>query len=288
VIGYLLRTFVQDGVKLPHPNLGTGAMSALASNARPSIAGPQGSLSLHHIKVHCHTCSLRELCLPVGVDQDALQQIDALVTERIHVKKGAALYRAGDPFSALHAIRVGSCKTTVLGEQGHEQVAGYHMTGDIVGMDGIASDRYAGQAVALEDSEVCVLPYDRLEELARHLAPLHRNLDKVLATEIVRGHNLMLLLGSFRAEERLAVFLLDLSQRYRERGYSATEFMLRLTREDIGSYLGLQLETVSRLLSRFQAGGLLQVQGRLVKLLDLPALKQMAGDSGARGPIVHA
>ena len=263
-------------------------MSAPTSSVRPAIVGPQRSLSLRTVKAHCHTCSLRELCLPVGVDQNALQQIDALVTERIHVRKGAALYRAGDPFSALHAIRVGSCKTTVLGEQGHEQVAGYHMIGDIVGMDGIASDRYAGQAVALEDSEVCVLPYDRLEELARHLAPLHRNLDKVLATEIVRGHNLMLLLGSFRAEERLAVFLLDLSQRYRERGYSATEFMLRLTREDIGSYLGLQLETVSRLLSRFQAGGLLQVQGRLVKLLDLPALKQMAGDSGARGPIVHA
>jgi CRP/FNR family transcriptional regulator len=245
-------------------------------------------VSLRNVQAHCQTCSLRELCLPVGVDDDALQQIDALVTERIHVRKGAPLYRAGDPFLALYAIRVGSCKTTVLSEKGHEQVAGYHMIGDIVGMDGIASDRHAGHAVALEDSEVCMLPYDRLEGLAHHLAPLQRNLDKVLATEIVRGHTLILLLGSYRAEERLAAFLINLSQRYRNRGYSATEFVLRLTREDIGSYLGLQLETVSRLLSRFQAAGLLQVQGRLVKLRDLHALNQMAGESAVRGVIEHA
>jgi CRP/FNR family transcriptional regulator len=218
------------------------------------------------------------LCLPVGVDRDGLHQIDAVVANRLHVKKGDVIYRTGDPFSALHAIRVGSCKTTVLGDKGHEQVAGFHMIGDIVGMDGIAAARHCGQAVALEDSEVCVLPFDRLEDLARHLVPLQRNLHKVLSTETVRGHNLMLLLGSMRADERLAVFLLNLSHRYVERGYSATEFMLRLTREDLGSYLGLQIETVSRLFSRFQAAGLLQVQGRLVKLLDLPALKQLAGD----------
>ena len=234
-------------------------------------------MSIRELKSRCSTCSVRELCLPVGVDREGLHQIDALVTDRVHLKKGDTLYRAGDPFAALHAIRVGSCKTTVLGEEGREQVAGYHMIGDIVGMDGIGTERHGGQAVALEDTEVCVLPFDRLEELARHVVPLQNNLHKVLSTEIARDQNVMLLLGSMRAEERLAVLLLDLSRRHRERGYSATEFVLRLTREDIGSYLGLKLETVSRLFSRFQEQGMLQVRGRAVKLLDVPALKQLAG-----------
>jgi len=235
------------------------------------------SVSLHEIKAHCLNCSVRELCLPVGVDREGLHQIDTLVADRLRLKKGDTVYRAGDPFTALHAIRVGSCKTTVLGEKGYEQVAGYHMKGDIIGMDGIGTLRHSGQAMALEDTEVCVLPFDRLEELARRVVPLQRNLHKVLSGEIARDQNVMLLLGSMRAEERLAVFLLNLSQRYHERGYSPIEYVLRLTREEIGSYLGLQIETVSRVLSRFQAAGMIQVQGRAVKLLDLPALRHLAG-----------
>ena len=252
-------------------------MANPSDRALISTATPAPVINLRDIRTHCLNCSVRELCLPVGVDKEGLQQIDSLVTDRVHLRKGDTLYRAGDPFSALHAIRVGSCKTTVLGEKGHEQVAGYHMMGDIVGLDGLGANRHAGQAVALEDTEVCVLPFDRLEQLARHVAPLQHNLHKVMSTEIARDQHVMLLLGSMRADERLAVFLLNLSQRYHERGYSATEFVLRLTREDIGSYLGLKLETVSRLLSRFQAAGLLQVQGRVVKLLDLSRLKQLAG-----------
>jgi CRP/FNR family transcriptional regulator, anaerobic regulatory protein len=254
-------------------------MSSPDNSSLASVAVDAPIIRLHDVRTHCLNCSVRELCLPVGVDQEGLRQIDALVTERVRLRKGEMLYRAGDTFSALHAVRVGSCKTTVLGEKGHEQVAGYHMMGDIVGMDGIGTNRHGGQAVALEDTEVCVLPFDRIEELARHVLPLQRNLHKVMSAEIARDHYVMLLLGSMNAEERLAVFLLNLSKRYRDRGYSATEFVLRLTREDIGSYLGLKLETVSRLLSRFQAAGLIQVQGRVVKLLDLSALKQLVGQS---------
>jgi CRP/FNR family transcriptional regulator, anaerobic regulatory protein len=222
-------------------------------------------------------CSVRELCLPVGVDQETMRQIDSLVTERLQLRKGEALYRAGDPFAALFAIRLGSCKTTVLSEKGYEQVAGYHMIGDIMGLDGIGAEKHVGDAVALEDTEICVLPFQRLEELARQMPSLQYNLHRILSRQIGRDEHVMLLLGSMRAEERLAVFLLSLSRRYHERGYSETEFVLRLTREDIGSYLGLTLETISRLLSRFQASGLLQVQGRVVKLLDLPGLKRLAG-----------
>jgi CRP/FNR family transcriptional regulator len=234
-------------------------------------------ISIRELRSVCMHCSVRELCLPVGVDAEGLRQIDAIVSGRMRLGKGDVAYRAGDDFAALYAIRVGSCKTTILGEKGHEQVAGFHMMGDIIGLDGISSQRHCGDAVALEDTELCILPFNRLEELAREVVQLQQNLHRILSREVERDENVMLLLGSMRAEERLAVFLLNLSQRYRERGYSGSEFVLRLTREDIGSYLGLKLETISRMLSRFQASGVLQVQGRVVKLLDLPALKQLAG-----------
>ena len=220
---------------------------------------------------------MRELCLPVGLEADAMRQLDESVSSRTRVRKGAALYSAGEPFNALYAIRLGSLKTTLLTEDGRAQISGYHMLGDIIGLDGIASERHACDAVALEDSEVCVLPFERLEELSREIAPLQHNLHRFLSREIGREQNTMLLLGSMRAEERVAVFLLNLSERYQRRGYSPSEFVLRMTREEIGSYLGLKLETVSRLLSRFQVEGLLKVEGRDVKLLDLPALKQLAG-----------
>lgn len=241
-------------------------------------AAPRASLILvRDLKARCNSCSMRELCLPVGLEPAALGELETVVSSRTRLKKGDTLYRAGERFSALYAIRLGSCKTTIPAEDGREQIAGYHMLGDIIGLDGIGTDRHGCQAVALEDSEVCVLPFERLEELARAVPSLQRNLLQFLSREIAREQNTMLLLGSMRAEERLAVFLLNLSDRYRRRGYSSTEFVLRMTREEIGSYLGLKLETVSRLFSRFQEEGLLQVQGRGLKLLDLPALRQLAG-----------
>lgn len=220
---------------------------------------------------------MRELCLPVGLKGDAMNQLDHLITNRHRLKKGEAIYRSGDPFVALYAIRQGSCKTTVLAEDGREQIAGYHMPGDLVGLDGIAVERHGCGAIALEDTEACELPFERLAELAHRLPPLQKNLHRVLSREIIRDHNVMLLLGSMRAEERLAVFLLNLSHRYDERGYSATEYVLRMTRAEIGSYLGLEAESVSRLLSRFHQKGLIQVRGRAIKLLDPAALRQLAG-----------
>jgi CRP/FNR family transcriptional regulator, anaerobic regulatory protein len=248
-----------------------------ARQSPPATLQTAAVVSLHALKSHCSTCSMRELCLPVGLERDALRQLDELVTSRLRRKKGDTLYRSGDQFDSLYAIRLGSCKTTVLAEDGREQVAGYHMLGDIIGMDGIGAGHHGCEAVALEDSEFCVLPFDELESLGRTVAPLQRNLHQFLSREISRNHSVMLQLGSMRAEERLAAFLVNLSQRYRDRGYSSTEFVLRMTREEIGSYLGLKLETVSRLFSRFQQEGLIQVQGRSVKLLDASALKQLLG-----------
>jgi CRP/FNR family transcriptional regulator len=151
------------------------------------------------------------------------------------------------------------------------------MAGEIVGLDGISGERHACEAVALEDSEVCVLPFARLDALARDVPALRRNLYRVIARDLCRDQDMMLLLGSRCAEERVALFLLNLADRYQMRGYSSREFVLRMTRDEIASYLGLKLETVSRLFSHLQEQGLLQVQGRAVKLLDLGALKRLIG-----------
>ena len=234
-------------------------------------------ISIRDLRTHCSSCTMRELCLPVGLPPQALKQLDEIVARRTRLVKGKSLYRAGDMFSALYAIRLGSCKTTLLSDDGREQVAGYHMIGDVIGMDGIASNRHGCNAVALEDSECCVLPFNELEDLGRRVAPLQRNLHQFLSREIARSHGAMLQLGSMSAEQRLAAFLINLSQRYRVRGYSSTDFVLRMTRAEIGSYLGMKLETVSRLFSRFQREGLMTVRGREVKSLDLAGLRRLLG-----------
>ena len=247
---------------------------------RSQSGAPAPVISIRDLKIHCSTCSMRELCLPMGLGTAELAQIDALLGTRVKLRKGDTLYRAGETFSSLYAIRIGSLKTTVLAEDGREQVSGYHMLGDMIGLDGIGAERHGCQAIALEDTEVCVLPLERIEDVARAVPTLRQNLLRLMSKEIARDQNVMLLLGSMRADERLAVFLLSLAERYKQRGYSSTEVVLRMTREEIGSFLGLKLETVSRLFSRFQDDGLIQVQGRAVKLLDPIALKQVVGQRG--------
>jgi CRP/FNR family transcriptional regulator len=242
----------------------------------PAVAPAIGHVvSVRDLKAVCTTCSMRELCIPFGLDSEELAQIDTLVGSRRRLKKGEALYDAGDPLEGLYAVRVGSLKTAVSSEDGREQVTGYHMLGDILGLDGMATDRHASRAIALEDTEVCVLPLERIEPLAVRVPALQHNLRRFLSREISRDQSLMLLLGSMRADQRLAAFLLDLAERYRRRGYSASQYVLRMTREEIGSYLGLKLETVSRLFSRLQRDGIIRIQGRDVTLLDTPALRQL-------------
>jgi CRP/FNR family transcriptional regulator len=234
-------------------------------------------VSIDSLRSHCATCSMRTLCLPVGLTDADIDELESLLGNKTKLKKGDALFRNGAPFTALYAVKLGSLKTTVLSDDGREQVAGYHMAGDLLGLDGPGDDRHGCEAIALEDSELCVLPFSRLEEMARHVPGLQHNLHRLMSREIERDHRVMLLLGSMRAEERLAAFLLNLSERYKARGYSSTEFVLRMTREEIGSYLGLKLETVSRLFSKFQEDGLVMVAGRSIKIIDMPVLKQLVG-----------
>ena len=232
-------------------------------------------ITFRQLRQACSTCSLRELCLPVGLSADEMRELDNIIGQGRPIKRGEGLYRAGEPFRSLYAVRVGFFKSSVISEDGREQVTGFHMSGELMGMDAISSDTHTCDAIALEDSEVCELPFAEIEDLARRVPNLQRHLYKVMSREIVDDHKVMLLLGNMKAEERLAAFLINLSHRFAVRGYSATSFHLRMTREEIGSYLGLKLETVSRILSRFQEQGLIKVQNRLIEIIDQDGLKRI-------------
>ena len=232
-------------------------------------------LSLAELKAACANCNLREICLPAGLTTQELDQLDTLVNIRRKVKRGEALYRAGETFDAIFAVRSGFFKSRVTYEDGRDQVTGFFMGGEILGMDGIGHGTHNCDAVALEDSVVCSIPYEKLEELSREVTALQRHFHKMMSREIVRESGVMMLLGVMRAEERIAAFLLNLSQRLAARGYSPLEFNLRMTREEIGSYLGLKLETVSRAFSRFHADGLIEVQQKLVRIVDIEGLKNV-------------
>jgi CRP/FNR family transcriptional regulator len=236
-------------------------------------------IRIEPLRVACSVCNLRELCLPVGMSEVQLDQLDRMVSNRRAVARGEALFRSGEAFSSLFAVRTGFFKTCVGSEDGRDQVTGFQMAGELLGLDGIGTERHTCDAVALEDSQVCVIPFHQLEDLSREFSDLQRQFHRIMSREIVRDHGVMLLLGSMRAEERLAAFLLNLTQRLHARGFSASELVLRMTREEIGSYLGLKLETVSRAFSKLQDDGALEVKQRQIRVLDPAALQALVNGS---------
>jgi CRP/FNR family transcriptional regulator len=246
----------------------------------PAVAGTARSPS-------CTSCALRGLCLPCGLPQEDLDRIDALVYTRRRVRRGESLYRAGDAFHALYAFRTGFFKSCTQTADGRNHVTGFQMAGDLAGLDGIVDGTHTVDVIALEDGEACVIPYAQLEELASRVPALQQQLLRLMSGEIVRRQEMMMLLATMRAEARVAAFLLDLSQRFSARGYSPAEFNLRMTREEIGSYLGLKLETVSRTLSRFQARAIISATNRHIRIHDTAALRALGTepqeqDVGAR------
>jgi CRP/FNR family transcriptional regulator len=220
--------------------------------------------------------------MPLGLSEMEMERVDEVVSTRRKVARGDNLFRNGDKFNALYAIRTGYFKTRISAEDGRDQVTGFQMAGEIIGLDGIVSDQHTCDAVALEDAEVCVMPFDRIEELSREITSLQRHVHKIMSREIVRENGVMLLLGSMRAEERLAAFLLNLVQRLHARGFSQSELVLRMTREEIGSYLGLKLETVSRTFSKFVDEGLVEVKQRHVRILSPEGLKQIVNSQSCQ------
>jgi CRP/FNR family transcriptional regulator, anaerobic regulatory protein len=235
-------------------------------------------LRLEPFKVACSSCNLRELCLPVGMSTEQMLKLDSLVATRRTVARGDTLFRSGEGFQSLYAVRTGFFKTCVASEDGRDQVTGFQMAGELLGLDGIGTERHTCDAVALEDSQVCVIPFHQLEDLSREVSDLQRQFHRIMSREIVREHGVMLLLGSMRAEERLAAFLLNLTQRLQSRGFSASALVLRMTREEIGSYLGLKLETVSRTFSRFVDEGIIEVKQRYVRILHSDKLRGLVNE----------
>ncbi|MGY4829057.1 fumarate/nitrate reduction transcriptional regulator Fnr [Sphaerotilaceae bacterium SBD11-9] len=231
------------------------------------------------LQINCSNCSLRDLCLPEGFDSDDLALLDDLVGSRRLVARGEALFHNGDPFDSIFAVRTGFFKTRVLAESGREQITGFQMAGELLGLNGISAGQHACDAIALEDSQVCAIGFSELEALSRQFPALQRQFHRIMSREIVNDHSVMMLLGNTRSNERVAAFLLNLTQRLQARGFSSSSLVLRMTREEIGTYLGLRLETVSRSLSRLQGQGILSVKDRQICVLDSAALQRVADGS---------
>ena len=237
-------------------------------------------INISSIKAACKDCSLRELCLPLGLSDPDISALDKVIRRRRTLKKGELLYRFGDPLRSLYAIRNGSLKTTGLIEDGRAQVTGFYLPGELLGIDAINADKHPCSAEALETSEVCEIPYNALEELAHQVPGLQHQLLRIMSREIVRDEEMLMMLGRMSAEERLASCLMSFSRRLARLGGPSTDFKLSMSRQDLGDYLGLALETVSRLLSRFQEDGLIGVHGRQIVLRDVDRLRSMAAGNG--------
>jgi len=228
-------------------------------------------------RLRCSRCSVRGLCLPSGLAGRNVEDLDDLVYATRRIPAGEMLIRAGSPFRSLYAIRTGFFKSYTEQQGRPDRVTGFQMAGEIVGLDGIDRDAHTLNVKALEDSHVCVIPYVRLEALSARLPWLRRRVHRLMSREIGTGHGVMMLLGAMAAEERVAAFLLNLSSRFAARGFDEAEFVLRMSREDIGGYVGLTLETVSRVFSAFRDRGLIEVQLKMVRILDVGGLHAVLG-----------
>ena len=244
-------------------------------------------ISLKDIKVACLECSLIEICLPVGIARDDLDRLDSIIDRKRPLLRGEHLFRIGDPFQCLYAVRSGSLKTYATSEDGQEQVMGFHLPGELIGLDGIAEGDHPLAARALETTSVCEIPFHDLESLSTQLPGLQRQLLRVMSKEIRNDEHSMVSRGQKSAEERLASFLIGLSNRFMRRGFSANQFNLSMSRSDIGNYLGLALETVSRLFTRFQNEGLLRVDRKHIELIDRERLCVFSGARCTDGNVNH-
>jgi len=240
------------------------------------------------LKAGCANCSMHQLCLPMGLGDADINRLDQIIRRRRRVLRDENLYRIADPFKNLYAIRFGHFKTFQINAGGEQQITGFQMAGELLGMDAISAEQHHCDAVALEDSEVCEIPFARLEELFGKIPALLHHFHRLMSQEITREQSVMLLLGNMRAEQRFAAFIANLSSRYAARGYSSTEFQLRMSREDIGNYLGLTIESISRLVSSFRKQGLLKVNKREVQVIDPVRLRTLAAGTESRRTLAPA
>jgi CRP/FNR family transcriptional regulator len=231
----------------------------------------------------CTSCSTRNHCLALDLDSRILGRVESLRGPVRVAQRGESLFRAGSPFQYLYIVRSGSYKTLVSSADGAEQVTGFHLPGEMLGLDGIDTGRHGTTAIALETSSVCAFPFERLSRLAREAPELDRQIWRLASREVTARQEHLLLVGHRDAEAKLAAFLLSVSARLERMGFSPVEFRLSMGRQEIGAYLGLTLETVSRLFTRFQVAGLILRDRRLVRLLDRAGLRTKCGATVAPG-----
>lgn len=228
-------------------------------------------------QIACEDCALHRLCLPLGLHRDDLVLLDKIVKRSQSYQPKQALFSTNELFSSLYVVRSGSFKTTISASNGREQVTGFYFPGEFIGLEALHSPSYQSTAVALETSSVCALPYQKVQELGEELPRLQSQLLTRLSKELAGDKNLMLLLGKKTSEEKLATYLLSLSKRFEQRGFSSKEFNLSMSRSDIANHLGLAVETISRVFTKFHDNGLIAIKGKTIALIDLPRLEALCG-----------
>lgn len=226
--------------------------------------------------IHCQDCSISELCLPFSLNEKELTALDNIIDRKKPIHKGEHLYRDGDEMHSLYAIRSGTFKTFTVNQQGEEQITGFHLAGDLLGFDAIADTEHPSFAKALETSMICEIPYNTLDSLSNTMPKLKKQILRMMSSEIRSDQEMIMLLNRKNAEQRLATFLSLLSSRYQARGLSSSEFRLTMTRSDIANYIGLTVETISRLLNRFNKNGLIDVDGKLITITNINKLNETA------------
>lgn len=227
--------------------------------------------------INCQNCSISQLCLPYTLDNSSLDRLDDIIERKRPYRKGEQLFQAGEPLKSLYAVRSGSFKSFTVSNDGDAQITAFHLPGDLIGFDSVHSKNYTSFAESLETSMVCEIPFSSLEQLSDQLPLLRRQVMRLMSSEISADKQMMSLLNNKSAEQRLATFLLDFSERFKSRGLSSREFRLSMTRAEIGNFLGLTVETVSRLLSKLHKEAAIKVEGKFIYLLDIERLQQISG-----------
>ncbi len=227
------------------------------------------------VKTSCSDCNLKGLCMPIAMDIRDIDKLDNIIRRNRILQGGEHLYQKGDQFSAIYAVRSGSCKSYIIDDQGMEQITAFYLPGEILGFDGIGHDRHGCSVVALETSSVCEIPFGKLEELSRQIPVLQHHFFQLMGRQIETDHQMLMTLGKKNAESRVATLLVSLSQRYSRRKLSPHAMHLPMSRMDIGNFLGLTIETVSRTFSRLQKDGIIEVSGRDVRITDHERLNDL-------------
>jgi len=249
-------------------------------NSKFASDKPADNLSCHHgNRGSCSTCRLAELCIPIALKIEDINKLESIVHRGRPIKKGDHIYREDEEFKSIYAVRLGSVKTYLMTNDGREQVTGFYMAGEVFGMDGVASGIHETSAVAMETSAICAIPFERLEELGTLIPSLQRHMFKLLGQEITEDQKLITLLSKNSADERLAALFLSLSQRCKAIGLSPDNIILPMSRSDIGNYLGLTVETVSRVLSRMQKKEVIRIDNKELSILDMDALRAITNYS---------